>query len=156
MLTFLTPGGEVVTNDMREHGNFNDLYLGHIAAGERLETIVAQFTNDKSHVFAYESDGVTRITNLSRTVATGMIIRLYDMVVQGDLLGRGTVDSLDITVLQAHFFVDGFALEKAFFLAADTLGRGTVDSLDFTVLQAHFFVDGFSLFDGLLLTGGGL
>ena len=166
-LNFMDQNGDIVTNEMRENDpDFADieLFLGPLAAGESLVTVIAQFTNDKIYVKVFARDGTTEITDLGSVVATGQIIRLYEngtgiyidsvtIVVRGDVRGYGNINFSDVNELLRHVRVLT-TLEGAFLLAADIRGYNNINFSDVNELLRH--VRGLSdIHEGLRLVNGG-
>lgn len=76
-------------------------------------------------------------------ISTGALVELYDgdsvvdtavIVIPGDVLGTGEVDSAQVTALQ-RALTDPSVLEGAFFLAGDLDGNGKIEQADVALLQ---------------------
>lgn len=76
-------------------------------------------------------------------ISTGALVELYDgdkvidtavVVIPGDVLGTGEVDSAQITALQ-RALTDPAALQGAFFLAGDLDGNGKIEQADVALLR---------------------
>lgn len=119
--------------------SFDSGYLTGVMQKTSVSAIIGEFMG--GNIAITGRDGVTQ--DIGAIVGTGFKVRLMHggavadeltIVVRGDIMGNGKVDSLDIAEVQKHLLYIQ-VLEGAGFKAADLHSNGVVNSLDISEMQ---------------------